>query len=381
MEYFLEEISGVMSKDFIVLRPADTAGKALHLMRDGGVSAVLVKFEEKIGLVDGLHLLKAGNFPNAKLGSLAEIPPTFVPSDTVLKVSKALVSHRVDTVPVLGSNGEVLGVVGRIGIVRHAFERGWLEGFKTKDFMMTSPVTAHPSVTASEIRRLIVKNGVRQVLILKGDGELIGMVKIGDILEKIYSIAVRRSTRGEVVGETDRTLSHKAKTIMSRPVATIGVDDELSKAAEIIIRGEHCVPVLEDMHLVGVITSSNIVKAIAELDVMPSLPVSFKGLEKIPGHLHERVNVSVSRTLERFARTTDLFEGRIVVKHQNVEGERTFYTFEVSVSVANNMFLASESGWEPVQALSKALRSLERQSEKVLVKRRKARRRRTKKRR
>ena len=86
---------------------------------------------------------------------------------------------------------------------------------------------------------------------------------------------------------------------MSRPVATIGINDELSKAAEIIIRGEHCVPVLEDGRIVGVITSGSIVEAIAELDVMPSLPVSFKGLEKIPRHLRERINVSVSRTLER----------------------------------------------------------------------------------
>lgn len=104
---------------------------------------------------------------------------------------------------------------------------------------------------------------------------------------------------------------------------------------------------------------------ISALALMETLPVSFKGLERLPQHLLGRADIGISRTLERFARTTDLFEGRVVIKWKNREGERTLYTFEVSASVARNMFIASKSGWEPLQAFIKALRSLERQSENI----------------
>jgi len=377
MEYFLENVSKVMSKDFLVLKPADTVEKALGLMRDRGVSVILVISKKKdLRLVSSLHLLEAGDSPYTKLGSIARSSPNFMPGDAILAAAKALVSHRIEAVPVLNQNGNILGIVTRNDIVKYALKTRWLDTFKVKDAMSTNLVIASPDDPASKVRRLIVNHGIRQVLIIGEDGKLVGIVKIRDLLEKIYGITVRRSTVGERVGETNRTFSHQAKGIMSRPVITVNIEDNLSKAAEMMMTKEHCIPVLEEDYVVGVITRSDIIKMIAALDSMPTLPVTFKGIEKIPEHLSDRANAGISRTLERFARTTDLFEGRVVVKQKNREGSRALYIFEVSAKIAKNIFSASKSGWEPIKAFIKALRSLERQSEKAKTKKRRAERRR-----
>ncbi len=377
MEYFIENVSEVMSKDFLVLKPADTVEKALGLMRDRGVSVILVISKKKdLRLVSSLHLLEAGDSPYTKLGSIARSSPNFMPGDAILAAAKALVSHRIEAVPVLNQNGNILGIVTRNDIVKYALKTRWLDTFKVKDAMSTNLVIASPDDPASKVRRLIVNHGIRQVLIIGEDGKLVGIVKIRDLLEKIYGITVRRSTVGERVGETNRTLSHQAKGIMSRPVITVNTEDNLSEAAEMMMTKEHCIPVLEEDYVVGIITRSDIIKMIAALDLMPTLPVTFKGVEKIPEHLSDRANAGISRTLERFARTTDLFEGRVVVKQKNREGSRALYIFEVSAKIAKNIFSASKSGWEPIKAFIKALRSLERQSEKAKTKKRRAERRR-----
>ncbi len=362
-----------MSRNFITLKPTDNARKALHLMRDRKASVILIASKRRIlGFVSSLHLLEAGNFPGAKLGSIARPAPSFTSSDTVLDVAKALVSHRMAAVSVLDSKGAVLGIVTSYDIVKYALRTGWLEMFSLKDVMSTDLVTAAPSDPVDKVRRMIVNRRVKQVLIIGDYGKLVGVVGIGNILDKIYGIALSRSTFGEVSGKTSRTLSCQAKSIMARPVSTVDVGDRLSKAAGVMIKGGFAAPVLERGSVVGIVSRSDIVKMIAALDLMPGLPVTFKGFKRIPEHLRDRANTGISRTLERFARTTDLFEGRMIVKQKSTGSGRTLYIFETSAKTAGSMILASKSGWEPIQAFNKALRSLERQNEKVLARKRKA---------
>ncbi|RLE65159.1 MAG: hypothetical protein DRJ47_06015 [Thermoprotei archaeon] len=341
-------------------------------MRNHDVSVVFIMFRKgAVRFVSSLHLLETGVFPNTKLGSIARPAPSLMLYDTILDSAKILDSYRIEAVPILDSNESILGIVTRYDVIKYALSTGWLDEFNVKDVMSTNLVTASPLDQTDKVRRLLFDNAARQVLIVE-DGKLVGVVGIKDILEKIYSITVSCSTLGEVIGETDRILSHPAKFVMSRPVFTVNVEDRLSKAIEIMMAGEFCAPVLEGGSVVGIITRGDVVKMISALALMKTLPLSFKGLEKIPRHLLDLADIGVSKTLERLARTTDLFEGRIVIKQQNKEGERTLYIFEMSAKVAKDIVTASKKGWEPIQTFINTLNSLRRQSEKVLTKKRKA---------
>jgi len=373
MKYFLKKVSKIMTEDFCTLKPSDTTGDALHIMREHGISVILIKLRKKaVRLVSSRHLLKAGVYPKTRLGSIAMPAPNIMFDDTILDAAKALVSFRIEAVPVRDPNGDLLGIVTRYDIMKYALEMGWLEPFNVKDAMSTSPITISPSDSAGKARRILLDNTTRHVLVVKNN-KLVGMVGVEDVLEKIYSITVRRSTRGEFVGETGRILSHPVKFIMSRPVFTVDVEDKLPTVVKIMMKmGVFSVPVMERDSVVGIISKGDIVKKIAALAIMKTIPLSFKGLEKMPQRLLDLTDTGISRTLEKLIRTTGLFEGRVVIKWQNREGKRTLYIFEVSAKAAEGIVTASETGWEPVQAFISALRMLERQSEKAITKKRKA---------
>jgi len=375
MEPFLEKISKIMTRDVFTINSNATISKALPIMRDYDISVLpVISGRRIIGLISRLHILEAGITPNTKVGSIAEPAPNLSLNTLILDAAKMLVSHKFEALPVLDNNGNLAGIVARYDIVKYALEKKWLDKFKVRDVMSINLVTASPSDSIGKVRKLIMNHAIRQIPIVD-NGKLIGIVSIRDILERVYSITLRRSTVGEFVGETESIFSRPVKSIMSRPVFTVNVNDKLSEAGRIMIeKGFFSTPVVDKSSVVGIITRGDIVRLIAALILEISLPLSFKGLENLPPHLIGLANTSVSRTFDRIARTVDLFEGSVVIKKQREAGLRNIYFVEVSAETARGVFTASEKGWEPIQSLNSALRLLERQVEKELAKKREAKR-------
>ena len=375
MEPFLEKISKIMTRDVFTINSNATISKALPIMRDYDISVLpVISGRRIIGLISRLHILEAGITPNTKVGSIAEPAPNLSLDTLILDAAKMLVSHKFEALPVLDNNGNLAGIVARYDIVKYALEKKWLDKFKVRDVMSINLVTASPSDSIGKVRKLIMNHAIRQIPIVD-NGKLIGIVSIRDILERVYSITLRRSTVGEFVGETESIFSRPVKSIMSRPVFTVNVNDKLSEAGRIMIeKGFFSTPVVDKSSVVGIITRGDIVRLIAALILEISLPLSFKGLENLPPHLIGLANTSVSRTFDRIARTVDLFEGSVVIKKQREAGLRNIYFVEVSAETARGVFTASEKGWEPIQSLNSALRLLERQVEKELAKKREAKR-------
>ena len=375
MEPFLEKISKIMTRDVFTIDSNATISKALPIMRDYDISVLpVISGRRIIGLISRLHILEAGITPNTKVGSIAEPAPNLSLDTLILDAAKMLVSHKFEALPVLDNNSNLAGIVARYDFVKYALEKKWLDKFKVRDVMSIDLVIASPSDSIGKVRKLIMNHAIRQIPIVD-NGKLIGIVSIRDILERVYSVTLRRSTVGEFAGETGSIFSRPVKSIMSRPVFTVNVNDKLSEAGRIMVeKGFFSTPVVDKDSVVGIITRGDIVRLIAALILEISLPLSFKGLENLPPHLIGLANTSVSRTFDRIARTVDLFEGSVVIKKQREAGLRNIYFVEVSAETARGVFTASEKGWEPIQSLNSALRLLERQVEKELAKKRGAKR-------
>ena len=236
MEYFLEKISKIMVKDVFVIDSNSTISKALPIMHNNDISVLPVVSGRKIiGLIDRLHILEAGISPNTKVGSIAESAPNLDVDATILDAARMLVSHRFEALTVLDQNGFLVGIVARYDIVKYALETKWLEKFGVKDIMSTNLITASSSDSIGKVRKLIMNHAIRQIPIVD-NGKLVGIVSIRDILERVYTMRLRRTTVGEYGGEIERIFSRPVKSIMSRPVFTVNVDDKLSKAGEIMIK-------------------------------------------------------------------------------------------------------------------------------------------------
>jgi CBS domain-containing protein len=126
---------------------------------------------------------------------------TVAPEATVKEVAALLVEHRISGVPVVGANGEVLGVVseGDILVKERGAEREsrmlqWLLGgqsfeiekleARTASEAMTAPaITIGANKDAYQAARLMTDERVKRLPVVDQAGRLIGLVTRSDLVK------------------------------------------------------------------------------------------------------------------------------------------------------------------------------------------------------
>ncbi|NHA13594.1 CBS domain-containing protein [Thioalkalivibrio sp. XN279] len=103
-----------------------------------------------------------------------------------------------------------------------------------------SLVLVGPGATVAEARRIMAAHAIRHLPVADGDGKLVGLVSLTDIL---------------VAGDAaDRPL----RDIMVRTVDTVDERSNLRHAAMLMFRRKRsCLPVMRDGELSGIITDSD----------------------------------------------------------------------------------------------------------------------------
>jgi CBS domain-containing protein len=130
---------------------------------------------------------------------------TIGPETPLKAVAQLLVQQGISGLPVVDTEGRVLGVVSETDILHKEREpqsgRGWLRWFRRPteaeskvdartagDAMTSPPVTAHPTMPVSEAATLMLERGVDRLVVVKGwsfgegaeDVALEGIVTRGD---------------------------------------------------------------------------------------------------------------------------------------------------------------------------------------------------------
>jgi acetoin utilization protein AcuB len=125
---------------------------------------------------------------------------------------------------------------------------------RVRDFMTRDVVTLGPGASAAEAWAACRDNGIRHVPIVE-DGRLVGVVSDRDLRDVRGGERDSDSLRWVRVGE-----------IMTRELVTIHPLDTIERAArEIYDRKIGSLPVVADGELVGIITSSDMMRTLIEL--------------------------------------------------------------------------------------------------------------------
>jgi diguanylate cyclase (GGDEF)-like protein/PAS domain S-box-containing protein len=191
----LEKIRSIMSKDVITLEPKELLISAVEKMSFNNVSCVVVVEDKK------------------PVGILTE-------RDIIL-----LIGHNID-----------LNVTRLISV-------------------MKSPVIAvSEEIDIPEAANLMVINGLRRLVVVDGEHNIIGIITQTDIVKNL---------------SIDSFISFKkVEQIMKHKIISIGKKDTVSKAIELMIKNHiSCVLVSEDDKPVGIITERDITKSIAEKNI------------------------------------------------------------------------------------------------------------------
>ncbi|CAN5814834.1 CBS domain-containing protein [soil metagenome] len=129
-----------------------------------------------------------------------------------------------------------------------------------QDFMTDKPVVVSPDATVSDAYTLMFDNEVRRLPVVE-KGELMGIITLSDIQHTIpmfFDDDMDVASRLELV---DRAV----RDVMTWDPVTIGPEETIQEAAGCMLENKVSgLPVVQDNHVVGIITESDIFKLIVD---------------------------------------------------------------------------------------------------------------------
>lgn len=124
-----------------------------------------------------------------------------------------------------------------------------------RHLMTTFPATVSPQSKPSEVMDLMTKGGFHHVPVISGK-KLVGIISSTDLMRATFGF------EGDI-RETKAILDHTRtiEDLMQTSPVTIDPGEPIRRAAEILSEGWfHSLPVVEDGDLVGMVTTSDLVR-------------------------------------------------------------------------------------------------------------------------
>lgn len=132
-----------------------------------------------------------------------------------------------------------------------------------KDLMSSPVCSVAPSTRLPVIKRLLLDRKIRHLPVVDG-GELIGMISLGDVRNAFPSDTALLSTH-DMGDQLDKIT---ASDILRIGVVTIAAEAPLAEAVELLLRHQiGCLPVMEADRMVGIVSASDILRALFPQDV------------------------------------------------------------------------------------------------------------------
>jgi acetoin utilization protein AcuB len=130
-----------------------------------------------------------------------------------------------------------------------------------RNYMSPNPFTVEPDISYPEATGILRRKKVRRLPVVEA-GRLIGIVVEEDLLSNQPSPATTLSIH-EMYALLERL---RVRQIMSRPVITVEGDCPLEEGARIMVENKiGCLPVMDGEKLIGIITETDIFKALVEI--------------------------------------------------------------------------------------------------------------------
>ena len=165
---------------------------------------------------------------------------------------------------------------------------------QAQDVMMPRLICTHPEDSILQAARLMLQNQISGLPVVDAGGNLVGIVTEGDFLRRAETGTERRRPRwfefligpGKLAGEY--TLSHgrKVAEVMTDQLHTVMEDTPLDEIVRLMERHRiKRLPVLRGSKLVGIVTRSNLMRAVVSL--MHDAPEAAKDDVSIRAQLNE----------------------------------------------------------------------------------------------
>ena len=126
--------------------------------------------------------------------------------------------------------------------------------------MTADLITAMPTDKLEVIKTIFDDNNIHHIPIVR-HLDIVGMISKSDFLHYLHGF---RNNEGDDILEATRLSAWKAEDIMTTKLAKVEVNDPIRTALEVFkINRFHAIPVMDDKKLAGIVTTYDIISAVA----------------------------------------------------------------------------------------------------------------------
>lgn len=134
--------------------------------------------------------------------AIAEVV-TIASTATVRDLLGVLAEHGIGACVVSGDDTAVAGIVSERDVVRRLHENDALLAAEVSSIMTAEVETCAPEATIDEILGIMTKRRIRHMPVVSPDGDLVGIVSIGDLVKhRIDQLAFERDQLEAYVHQT-----------------------------------------------------------------------------------------------------------------------------------------------------------------------------------
>jgi CBS domain-containing protein len=237
-----------------VLKFNDQITKARQILRDNRFREVYVVDAKKnllgyIDLTDGLRVTATKS--NVTVEGFVKEAPVVSPADPIERAARAMREYKTDSVGVVDPHQHILGGVLLSDIFPVIISRNELHGM-VSDYMTRDVTVASPTDTVQKIYTMIMESGFSAFPVVKKK-RIVGLISRRDLI---------RTRRVQSV------IAHHAHTtieeVMSKDVVTIGPDETISSAAELLVKHDVSrLPVIDGDRIIGIVDRHDILTGLA----------------------------------------------------------------------------------------------------------------------
>lgn len=197
-------------------------------------------------------------------------------TDTIYDCAKKMKKNHISSIIVLGKNGVLEGLVTKTDLAS-IFLTHAVGPLKISKIMTRNVITVMPGDSLLYVESLLIHNRIARIVVQRNRIP-VGIITFRDFVPaKLPHWIVQSADPEEVqqyrmrgisdynVNQMSHLLHFKAVDIMSANPITVDADEDVGVAVLLMIRNNISgIPVVKKSKLVGIITKSDIVKAIAE---------------------------------------------------------------------------------------------------------------------
>ncbi len=112
---------------------------------------------------------------------------TVTQDESLTKILELMAAHHINHIPVIGSNGKLIGLISYRTILQAISDKGTVDLLSVPEIMTTKFLTATGNTTLHELSRVMVMEDIECVPIVDNTQKLIGLITTTEMMQCIVN--------------------------------------------------------------------------------------------------------------------------------------------------------------------------------------------------